>query len=179
MPVRLLRLGQGLNVIGVIVILIVTLFYQYALYQLPCPLCLLQRLGFIGIGLGYLFNLLNGFRSSHYAIIYLSALFILISSQLQIFLHIAPGDPGYGDILLGLHFYTWAYIASLYFIFSTSLLLFVEHQFSEAPFESTPRYALILSYSLLAIILVNAVSVFLQCGLMQCPSDPVNYLLIS
>jgi disulfide bond formation protein DsbB len=179
MPEKLLRFGQGLNVIGVIAILIVTLFYQYVLYQLPCPLCLLQRLGFIGIGLGYLLNLLNGFRSSHYAIIYLSALFILISSLLQILLHIAPGDPGYGDILLGLHFYTWAYIASIYFILSTSLLLFVEYQFNEVPFQSTSRCTLILSYSLLAIIVVNAVSAFLECGLSQCPSNPVSYLLIS
>lgn len=175
---KLLRIGQVLNVVGVIAILGIAFFYQYAFYELPCPVCLLQRLGFIGIGLGYLLNLHNGFRSSHYAITYLSALYILISSQLQIFLHIAPGNAGYGDPILGLHLYTWGYIAALYFIFSTSLFLIIDQQFNETSLKTAPRLTSIISYCFVVIVLVNAVSVFLECGFKLCPGNPVHYMLL-
>ena len=34
-------------------------------------------------------------------------------SMRQVSLHLAPGDPGYGSALFGLHFYTWALIAAI------------------------------------------------------------------
>ena len=174
----ILRIGQVLNVVAVIGILSVAFYYQYAFHELPCPLCLMQRFGFIGIALGYVLNLTTTPRPSHYAISYLSALFVLIVSLLQIFLHIAPGDPGYGDALMGLHFYTWAHIAALYFIFSTSVFLIADRQCQDEPLLRIPRISLVVSYVLLIFTLINAVSAFLECGFMLCPSDPVEYLLL-
>lgn len=123
MLLRLLRAGQLINIFVIIAILSMAFYYQLAFRELPCALCLLQRMGFIGIGLGYVLNLRYGFYASHYAISFLSILFVLISSHLQILLHIIPGDPGYGDTFWGLHFYTWSYITGLYFIFSTAIFL--------------------------------------------------------
>ena len=179
MPVKeIFRIGQVLHVVAIIGILSVAFYYQYAFHELPCPLCLMQRLGFIGIAFGYVLNLTNASRPSHYAIAYLSALFVLIVSLLQILLHIAPGDPGYGDAFLGLHFYTWAYIAALYFIFSTSVFLMADRQCHDEPLLTIPRISLVVSYVLLIFTIINGVSAFLECGFMLCPSDPVRYLLL-
>jgi disulfide bond formation protein DsbB len=80
---------------------------------LPCPLCLLQRAGFIAIGMGFLFNMRLGERASHYAMILIASLVTGFISIRQVSLHLAPGDPGYGSTLFGLHFYTWALIAAV------------------------------------------------------------------
>lgn len=102
-----------LGLLGISLILAVAFFYQLALGELPCPLCLLQRAGFIAIGMGFLFNLRLGERGSHYAMILVSSLVTGFISIRQVSLHLAPGDPGYGSALFGLHFYTWALIAAV------------------------------------------------------------------
>src|SRR5580704_11816133 len=72
-------------------------------------LWLLQRAGFIAIGIAFLFNVRIGERASHYAMI-LAGSFISVR---QVVLHLGAGDPGYGSTLLGLHFYTWALITAV------------------------------------------------------------------
>ena len=51
--------------------------------------------------------------ASHYAMILVASLVTGFISIRQVSLHLAPGDPGYGSTLLGLHFYTWALIAAI------------------------------------------------------------------
>ena len=50
------------GLLGISLILTVAFFYQLALGELPCPLCLLQRAGFIAVGMGFLFNMRLGER---------------------------------------------------------------------------------------------------------------------
>src|SRR5215813_9633100 len=91
-----------LGLFGISLVLIVAFFYQLAIGELPCPLCLLQRAGFIAIGLGFLFNLRIGERASHYAMILVGSLVTGFFAIRQVSLHLAPGDAGYGSTLLGL-----------------------------------------------------------------------------
>ncbi|PWL04715.1 disulfide bond formation protein B, partial [Candidatus Liberibacter asiaticus] len=46
-----------LGLLGIFAVLIVAFYYQIILHEIPCPLCLLQRVGIIMIGIGFLFNL--------------------------------------------------------------------------------------------------------------------------
>lgn len=180
MLARMLYIGQIINLTAASFILGFAIFYQLAFHDLACPLCLLQRLGFIGVGLGYVLNLQIRFDSSHYAVIYLSSLFILVASLLQIFFHIAPNDPGFGDAIFGLHFYTWSYILTLYFIFSSSCYLLINQQFNStvAPTKITQRLINVISYIFLAIIILNTISTFLECGFLPCPGNPVEYIML-
>src|SRR5512142_1874075 len=121
--------GASLNMLGLLgisLILTVAFYYQLALGELPCPLCLLQRAGFAAIGMGFLFNLRLGERGSHYAMILIASLVTGFIAILQVSLHLAPGDPGYGTTLLGLHLYSWALIAAIGVVCYVALVLVIK-----------------------------------------------------
>ena len=80
------------------------------LHELPCPLCLLQRILFAVLAVGPILNMRFGPRPSHYALSLLAAVAGFVVSTRQVLLHIMPGDAGYGSALLGYHYYTWALI---------------------------------------------------------------------
>src|SRR5882757_10306724 len=82
---------------------------QFILHELPCPLCLLQRILFALLAVGPILNVRFGPRPSHYAMSLLVAAAGAAFAMRQILLHIMPGDPGYGSALLGYHYYTWAF----------------------------------------------------------------------
>ena len=84
---------------------------QLMLRELPCPLCLLQRILFALLAIGPILNIRFGPRPSHYALSLLAAVVGASVSTRQVLLHILPGDAGYGSALLGYHYYTWALIA--------------------------------------------------------------------
>ena len=46
--------------IGLSAVLLVAFYYQLVLGEFPCPLCLLQRVGFIVAGVGVILNLTYG-----------------------------------------------------------------------------------------------------------------------
>lgn len=97
-----------LNIVEILAIQFIILFslgFQVFLRDLPCPLCLLQRIGFFGIILGLLMNLRFGLRPRHYSIILLSAFFTSLVALRHIVINVVP-DGGYGNTFLGLHLYT-------------------------------------------------------------------------
>ncbi|MFC6633761.1 disulfide bond formation protein B [Microbulbifer taiwanensis] len=149
--------------------------WQLLVKELPCPLCLLQRVAFIMVGIGLLMNLRFGNRPLHQGIVVLSALAGVVASARQVLLHIAPGDPGFGSPFLGLHFYTWALLIFLALLVYCGLMLMSDAAGSDtAPRKLTPlaRYAALV---FLAILVVNVVSTTLECGLGPCPDNPTRY----
>src|SRR5262245_18665799 len=106
-------LAVTLNVLGlyaVAAVLAVAFAAQLLLGELPCPLCLLQRIQFAMLAIGPILNVRYGPRPSHYALSLLAAAAGAAFATRQILLHIMPGDPGYGSALFGYHYYTWAFI---------------------------------------------------------------------
>src|SRR5664279_5259332 len=98
---------NALSLYGVALVLAAALAVQLLLlHELPCPLCLLQRLQFTTLAIGPILNIRFGPRPSHYAMSLLSAGLGAVVSIRQILLHILPGDPGYGSALAGYHYYT-------------------------------------------------------------------------
>ena len=106
-------LAVTFNALGLFAIALVLLFAfaaQLLLHELPCPLCLLQRIQFALLAVGPILNIRFGLRPSHYAVSLLTAVAGAAFAARQILLHVMPGDPGYGSALLGYHYYTWAFI---------------------------------------------------------------------
>ncbi|WP_228749267.1 disulfide bond formation protein B [Bradyrhizobium sp. BR 10261] len=169
-----------LGLLGISLILTVAFFYQLALGELPCPLCLLQRAGFIAIGMGFLFNMRLGERPSHYAIVLLACLVTGFISMRQVSLHLAPGDPGYGSALLGLHFYTWALIAAIGIVCYVALILVLKDVVGErdgvVSLRGPASSAVFAIFALL--VAANLLSTVLECGAGQCDDNPVRYLLL-
>ena len=74
--------SRTLNAIALLlvcVVLIAAFYYQFTLYELPCPLCLLQRVGFVAVGFGLALNLLYGARPHHYGIMLIGAIYVPVS----------------------------------------------------------------------------------------------------
>src|SRR5690348_9554176 len=84
---------------------------QLVLGELPCPLCMLQRLQFALLAVGPMLNVRNGPRPGHYALSIFTACAGAVFAGRQVLLHITPGDAGFGSALFGYHYYTWALIA--------------------------------------------------------------------
>lgn len=174
------RLPLWLNVLGLYAIcatLLVAFYYQLVKSELPCPLCLLQRVGMLLIGFGFLFNVRFGVRNRHYGISLLGAVVAGAVGMRQVFLHITPGDAGYGSPFLGLHFYTWTVVASLLVVVAVALMMMLKEGGSrEAPHFSLVGKAGALLFT--ALIAANLVSTVLECGGGQCDDNPTFYQLL-
>src|SRR5438105_12576373 len=104
------QLASILGIVGVLVILGAALFMQFVYGEAPCPLCELQRAGFLNIAIALFMNLRYGNQAAHWALVILSACAGAAVSLRQILLHVT--DPvGFGSAVLGLHMYTWCFIA--------------------------------------------------------------------
>lgn len=166
-----------LELLGILLILIAALLFQLILHDLPCPLCLLQRFGFMGIAFGLLLNLRCGLLPSHYTIVLLSAVFTTFVAIRQIVLHIVPGTGFYGEPFLGLHLYTWSFMVSMLTIIYTSLILGIDRQYKNGLIDKMQTHW--ITHSLFAIttviFCVNIILLILQCGFTACPENPMQY----
>ena len=87
---------QRLNALALYAIgfaLLAAFYFQIALNELPCPLCLLQRLGLVALGIGPVLALRLGPRPIHYGVTLLAALLGAAIASRQVMQHIMPGDP--------------------------------------------------------------------------------------
>ena len=104
------RTLDTLALFGICGVLVVAFYYQFVLGELPCPLCALQRVGFIVAGVALVLNLRAGYSPAHYGLALLSAVAAGSASLRQIALHVVPNTGHYGSALFGFHFYTWAFV---------------------------------------------------------------------
>ena len=174
-----------LNAIGLLIINVILLFAfydQFANSELPCPLCLLQRVAFVAIMFGVLLNIQYGPKPSHYGFIMIAVLFGMMVALRQISLHVIPGTPAYGDAILGLHYYTWAFVCFFLVGFGVSVVILFNGQFSPyttpVSFKSLPLWVRVIIISALLIIIANAFSAFFECGPGTCKDNPKAYFLL-
>jgi disulfide bond formation protein DsbB len=176
-------LSLRLNALGLFSISAVLLFAfadQLFLKDLPCPLCILQRAGFVVAGFGLALNLQFGPRPSHYAVTIIGALAGAIIAGRQILIHIVPGSGSYGSALFGVHFYTWAFVVFSLIVLGTAVMLLFDRQFAGGEYAGRRLTALSLAaFALLTLLaLGNGVSTVLECAGGLCPDSPTDYLLL-
>ncbi|PIJ50664.1 disulfide bond formation protein B [Erwinia sp. OLTSP20] len=175
------RMGIWLNTLGLFginAILLIAFYYQLALSELPCPLCLLQRAGMMLIGFGFLFNICLGIKNIHYSIALFGCVLTEIIAVRQVFLHILPEDLGYGSTFLGLHFYTWALVASILITVAVAVIMTLHK--SDSAQSLVPKSLIVKIVIALFILLItaNLISTILECGGGQCADDPTFYQLL-
>ncbi|WP_108649910.1 disulfide bond formation protein B [Dongshaea marina] len=173
-------LTRPLNILALFLlslVLIAGLVFQFILNELPCPLCLLQRVGFAAVMFGFLLNVVEGPRKRHYGLILVAALFGAAVALRQISLHVIPGTPPYGSAILGLHYYTWAFVIFSLTILGTAILLLLS---TDEPVIAPQMGMIAKMVCLLAIIsvLLTFIMTFIECGPYQCPDNPVSYWLL-
>ncbi|WP_156851062.1 disulfide bond formation protein B [Bartonella refiksaydamii] len=169
-----------LGLVGLSIVLVVAFYYQLVRFELPCPLCLLQRVGLILAGCGFLLNIHHKVKYTHYGMVILGCMVTSIVAARQVFLHITPDDLGYGSTFFGLHFYTWAFIISVLCIFAVSLFMILgelAHKFKT--FSPFPMLGKMASFLFVFLIAANLISTILECGGGQCADDPVRYELLA
>ena len=164
-----------LALLGLAGVLAAAYGFQLALNELPCPLCMLQRVAFAAVAFGFLLNVRYGSRAQHYGIILLGALFGMAVSGRQVMLHIAPGTGAYGSVVLGLHFYSWAFILFATTALATAGMLIVQPTEKESNTRDNSLLSRFAGWSAIAVTLTNAVTTLLQCGPIECGDSPVHY----
>lgn len=184
---------KTINIIGIYglsLVIIGAYTVQFVLNELPCPLCLLQRVGMLMVMTGFAMNLKFGIKPAHYAMSIIGALFGASVSMRQILLHIVPvsGQPtGYGTPILGMHLYTWAFIFFTATIFIIAVVMLFGKQFEASSDNLTDKstepsgsklegFAMIAFYVVFILAAANVVTSFLECGVGPCPDNPVNYI---
>ena len=169
-----------LSLYAVAVVLVTAFAAQLLLNELPCPLCLLQRVLFALLAVGPLLNVRWGPRPGHYALSLLAAVVGATVSARQILLHIMPGDPGYGSMILGYHYYTWAFIGFAAAIVLLAAILLFERQFEQtsAATATYGAFAHIAVWAVIGLTALNVVSALLECGFGACADNPIVYELL-
>ena len=165
-------------------ILTAAMTMQYVYGELPCPLCLLQRVALFGICFGIMLNFRNGFSYQNTGFSLLFAIFLLTVSVRQSLLDIypRPGHEYIGSAIFGIHMPVWSIIIALIVLIAYALKLAVlggDEHLRDADVRTFPlidRLASISSVYVIALCLINLVSVVIQCGFNHCHT--FNYQLL-
>lgn len=181
------RVVNLVAMLGMVGVLLGAYYYQFTHHELPCTLCLLQRVAMLGIAFGAAMNLQLGPSPRHYGVSLVSAMFGLMISLRQTTLHINPyfdkkageptlsatANPGFGEAMFGLHLYVWGIV-----IFSVSTLLVGFMLLSNSQFRETteePRWLRKLATlgvgALFVTASLEALTTFAECGFGDCPND--------
>jgi len=178
-------LAVTLNALGlyaVALLLTAAFAAQLLLHELPCPLCLLQRIQFAALAVGPILNVRFGPRPSHYALSLFAAAAGFAFSTRQVLLHIMPGDAGYGTALLGYHYYTLALIGFAVAIVLIAAILLFDRQFERDGAEMQPvapgLFSTVAVWLVIALTALNVASTLLECGFGACADNPVVYELL-
>lgn len=172
---------NALALYGIGLVLTAAFAAQFLLHELPCPLCLLQRVLFALLAVGPILNVRFGPRPSHYALSLLTAVAGAVVSTRQILLHILPGDAGYGSALLGYHYYTWALIGFVAAIALLAAILLFDSQFDDDGATQTVAaggFAQAAVWLVIGLAALNVISTLLECGFGACVDNPTVYELL-
>jgi len=173
------RLLNAIGLLGIGTVLALAFIDQIWFRDLPCPLCILQRVGFFAAGFGIALNIIFGPKPSHYGVAIIGAVGGAAIAMRQILIHIVPGTGSYGNPVFGLHLYTWAFIAFVVIVVGCAIMLLDDRQFSRAEPMSVRLKPLPLSVLLLFLVLAiaNVFSTVALCGAGFCPESPKDYML--
>jgi len=154
------------------------LVMQVVLDELPCPLCLLQRVGFALVMYGFMLNVIIGQRFAHYGVIVFAALFGAMVSLRQISLHVIPGTGTYGAPVFGYHLYTWAFLLFVATLLAAGVLLMLSRVPDKGSSVKMNLLERAVCWIAIVILALNVIATFLECGPLVCADNPVDYMLL-
>jgi disulfide bond formation protein DsbB len=165
-----------LTMIAAAGILTAALYFQYTAAELPCPLCLLQRVALFGVCFGAMLSFRHGFSYANSGISLIFSVFLLIVSARQSLLDIypRPGHAYVGSAVLGLHMPVWSALIALALLIGQAIQLALfggSRRVLDTHVRVFPviaALATLVSLYVIALCAANLVSVVLQCGIDQC-----------
>ncbi|MEO8206272.1 MAG: disulfide bond formation protein B [Chthoniobacterales bacterium] len=180
-----IRFVAWVQIVTVCVILSGSLVFEFILHEMPCPLCVLQRLCFLLACVGPILILRardveieshKTYDARCFALTMFASLVGSLVSVRHILLHIVPPDAGYGPAVLGLHLYTWALLIFGFLLTSSAagvmFLVTEPRQISQPLVRGTLFW--LLTLAVLVILATIAIGGFH--ALM--PDDPARYELL-
>jgi disulfide bond formation protein DsbB len=181
LPATLNHLFLLAMMLAMAAILTTAMIFQYHGGEIPCPLCLLQRVAMFGVCFGVILHFRHGYSARNDGVSMLFALFLLIVSARQTLLDIypRPGHSYIGSAVLGLHMPVWSVVIAVAILVAFAIKLAVlggEHLCNRQPSPMLGRLARLLSLYVIAICLINLGSVAIQCGADACHTTEYRLL---
>jgi disulfide bond formation protein DsbB len=164
-------------------ILTFAMILQYRDGEIPCPLCLLQRVAMFGVCIGIILNFRWGYSARNDGISLLFALFLLIISARQTLLDIVP-RPGHnyiGSTIFGIHMPVWSVIIAIAILLAFAIKMLalggagIRDGGKPQLFSGAAK---LLSAYVIVICAINFVSVILQCGLEACHTTGYRFSIL-
>lgn len=162
-----MKILSVLEVVVITAIIAIEFYFQFSVHNMPRPisLILLQRLGLLAMGFGFLLNTHFHIRPSHYALSLLASVFTLLVSLKIISIHML--DPiGIGPKLFGMHMYSWVFIISVIYIIYIAIVMSFSGQYdlhqrtSSEISESSNKVIRIITHIVFAVfILLTIISI--------------------
>ena len=183
------RVLNFLGLLAMVGVLVGAYVYEFGYRDVPCTVCLLQRLAMVAVAFGAAMNVMLGPDPRHYAVCLISAIFGGAISVRQTLLHINPyfdtttGQPTleattngpFGAPVWGLSLYVWGVILFATVILAVGIVQLFRSQFvaAEGPQESDKlaRLAMVAVGVLFIVAAAETVTTFLECGFGDCPND--------
>lgn len=158
---------------GLAGILTMAMVLQYTAAEIPCPLCLLQRVAMFGICFGIIHHVRHGYDGRNIGVSLVWALFLLIVSVRQVLLNIVarPGHAYPGSAVFGLHMPVWSVLIAVAVLTAFAVVLAVSDgkQLSATPAPPVlKQIGDLAAVYVITLCLINFVSAILQCGLGAC-----------
>ncbi|WP_322090181.1 disulfide bond formation protein B [Burkholderia cenocepacia] len=154
------KIPNILALLAICFALFTALYYEFVLHEPPCPLCALQRLGLILVGIGTAMNIRFEAKVSHYSLVLLGGIATGAAALRQILLHVCPGTKAYGSPFLGLHFYTWAAISAvLVVVFVVAMLIYREYVTNTDSNSITMLFGFIATLAFFILTSANVTSI--------------------
>ncbi|MCD0505909.1 disulfide bond formation protein B [Bordetella petrii] len=171
-PARGSRIINTLVLLGISVLLYVAFAWQLLYGAAPCPLCLLQRAALAMAGVGLLLNIRLGPSPLHYAMVIAASLGGVAAAGNQLLAQAGPvAQPG-PPPLLGLHLYSWAFLAFCALLVFCTLMLAADRKWGDNALKKPVAVpALVVMGLFLLAILANVAVTSLECGLGECQAS--------
>jgi disulfide bond formation protein DsbB len=181
LPAALNDLFQLAMMLTMAAILTAAMVLQYDGGEIPCPLCLLQRVAMFGVCFGIIMHFRHGYSARNDGVGMLFVLFLMILSVRQTLLDIypRPGHSYIGSAVLGLHMPVWSVVIAMAILAVFAIkfaILGDEHLRDKPPPAPLGRLAKLVSLYVIAIALINFGSVVLQCGVDACHTSGYRLL---
>jgi disulfide bond formation protein DsbB len=180
LPATLNDLFQLAMMLTMAAILTAAMVLQYGGSEIPCPLCLLQRVAMFGVCFGIIMHFRHGYSARNDGVSMLFALLLMIVSVRQTLLDIypRPGHSYIGSAVLGLHMPVWSIVIgfAMLLAFAIKFSLLGGEGLRDRSSPALGRMARLLSLYVIAICLINFGSVILQCGVDACHTSGYRLL---
>ena len=175
------RLVLMLMLLTLAAILTAAMVLQYAFEQIPCPLCLLQRVAMFGCCFGLIRQLRADGSERGSGISLVFAVLLLVISARQTLLDIVP-RPGHayvGQAVFGIHMPVWSVVIAVVLLagFAIRFALFGAPRAAPDTGDSLMRRcARGLEIYVVFLCAINFIAVVLQCGLGECHTFGYRFL---